>query len=125
MKIKHRDLDLVYDYYNDHFFGVNLDDIQLDLSLIPQADAALKSIAQDVYAPWPQLPKPVLKVIQRRFFNYLWGLRQETPDIKLSLPGQSIASDADILAFVIGEKMLQESLLDSELAELPKDLKLN
>ncbi|PKL48680.1 MAG: hypothetical protein CVV42_08540 [Candidatus Riflebacteria bacterium HGW-Riflebacteria-2] len=125
MKAKHRDLDLVYDYYNDHFRDINLDDVQLDLSLIPQADAALKSIAQDVYAPWPKLSKPVLKVAQRRFFNYLWGLRQETPDIELSLPGQNTASDAEILAFVVGEKMLQESLLDSELAELPKDLKLN
>lgn len=46
MNAEYRNLDLVFDYYNDHFFGVNLDDVQLDLSLIPQADAALKSIAQ-------------------------------------------------------------------------------
>lgn len=125
MKAKHRDLDLVYDYYNDHFRDINLDDVQLDLSLIPQADAALKSIAQDVYAPWPKLSKPVLKVIKRRFFNYLWDLEQEAPDTELFFPGRNTASDADILAFVVGEKMLQKNLLGSELAELPKYLRLN
>lgn len=106
------DTELVYNFMLKHFKGVNLDDVPFDITVLPQADAVIKHLAQHQAVELPILPKAVLKAIQKRLMDYITAqtLAELAPDYTpLEIPED--LSEQERLEFILSELIPSQPLL--------------
>lgn len=109
-----RTLELMFEHSKKLFRNIlpKLKNIPLDISLMDRANAALIFMADDLDGGLPNLPLPVIKLIHKKFSDFIvaYTIYEFSPFKKFPEPSPN-ETDAQILSFAIGELLPKQELL--------------